>query len=124
LLYGIFSVVAGLIILINTNILATIIPILSGVWMIVNSVNKIQIAMELRDNKVAFWLVTFIFAIIILVGGVLLIVNPFKSALILSKTVGIIIIIYNILDIIDSVMIRVKLNNVVKDIVEIKEIKK
>ena len=63
LLYGIFSVVAGLLILFNTKILATIIPILSGVWMIINSVNKIQIAMELRDNNIKSWLITFIFSI-------------------------------------------------------------
>jgi len=50
LLYGVFSAVAGLMILFNTKILATIIPILSGVRMIINSVNKIQIAMELLDH--------------------------------------------------------------------------
>lgn len=123
LLYGIFSVVAGLIILMNSNILATIIPILSGVWMIVNSVNKIQIAMELRDNKINFWIVTFIFSIIILIGGVFLIVNPLKSVLLLTKTVGIIIVVYAVLDIIDSIVIKVKLKNAVNEIAEIKEVK-
>ncbi|MGN1001048.1 MAG: HdeD family acid-resistance protein [Bacilli bacterium] len=123
LLYGIFSVVAGLIILINNDVLVTIIPILSGVWMIVNSVNKIQIAMELRDNKINSWIGTFIFSIIILIGGVFLIVNPLKSALILTKTVGIIIVVYAALDIIDSIIIKVKLKNAVNEIAEIKEVK-
>lgn len=123
LLYGVFSTVAGLMILFNTKILATIIPILSGVWMIVNSVNKIQIAMELRDNKVSSWLITFIFAIIILISGAFLIINPFASAVLLGKTVGIVIIIYTVLDIIDSIIIRVKAKDVINQIVEIKEVK-
>ena len=123
LLYGVFSTVAGLMILFNTKILATIIPILSGVWMIVNSVNKIQIAMELRDNKVSSWLITFIFAIIILIAGAFLIINPFASAVLLGKTVGIVIVIYTVLDIIDSIIIKVKAKDIINQIVEIKEIK-
>ena len=117
LLYGIFSFVAGVVIIVNKNLLATIIPVLSGVWMIINSVNKIQIAMELRDRKVSSWIISFIFAIIILIGGTLLIINPFRGAVILSKTVGIIIVIYSILDIADSIYIKIK-SKQVKDLVE------
>lgn len=123
LLYGIFSVVAGLMILFNTQIFATIIPILSGVWMIVNSVNKIQIAMELRDSKINSWIITFIFAILILILGTILIINPFESVVFLGKTVGIFIIIYAILDIADSIMIKIKAKDVINEIVEIKEVK-
>ena len=121
LLYGIFSVVAGLLILFNTKILATIIPILSGVWMIINSVNKIQIAMELRDNNIKSWLITFIFSILILILGVLFIINPFASAVLLGKTIGIFIVIYAILDIVDSVIIKLKSKDVINQIIEIKE---
>lgn len=118
LLYGIFSVVAGIVIIVNKNILATIIPVLSGVWMIINSVNKIQIAMELRDKKINSWIISFIFAIIILIGGTLLIINPFRGAVILSKTVGIFIVIYALLDISDSVFIKVKTKKTKDSIIE------
>ena len=124
LLYGIFSVVAGIIIMVNKNLLATIIPVLTGVWMIINSVNKIQISMELRDRKLPSWIVSFIFAIIILVGGALLIINPINGAVLLSKTIGIIIVIYAFLDIVDSIYIKTKINNVVKDISVITEVEK
>ena len=118
LLYGIFSVVAGIIIMVNKNLLATIIPVLTGVWMIINSVNKIQIAMELRDNKIDSWFISFIFAILILIGGTLLIINPFRGAVLLSKTVGIFIVIYSLLDIADSVFIKVKTKEVKDAIME------
>lgn len=121
LLYGIFSVVAGIVIMVNSNLLAMIIPILSGVWMIINSVNKIQIAMELRDNKISSWIISFVFAIIILVGGALLIINPFGGALLLSKTVGIFIVIYAILDIADSIFIKIKSKEVTNKIIQIIE---
>ena len=107
--------------MVNSNLLAMIIPILSGVWMIINSVNKIQIAMELRDNKISSWIISFVFAIIILVGGALLIINPFGGALLLSKTVGIFIVIYAILDIADSIFIKIKSKDVSNKIIKIIE---
>ena len=123
LLYGIFSVVAGIIIMVNNHLLATIIPVLTGVWMIINSVNKIQLSMELRDNNIKSWIVSFIFAILILIGGSFLIVNPFNGAVILSKTVGILIVIYTILDISDSIFININTRKIISQIVEIKNIK-
>ncbi len=119
LLYGIFSVVAGIIIIVNKNLLANIIPVLTGVWMIINSVNKIQISMELRDRKLPYWIISFIFAILILIGGAFLIINPINGAVLLSRTIGIIIVIYSILDIADSIYIKVKVKSIVKDIVEV-----
>lgn len=116
LLYGIFSVVAGFIILFNSDILATIIPILSGVWVIINSVNKIQISMELRDQKINFWLVSFIFSVLMLIVGAFLIVNPLKSSLFVAKTIGVVIMIYSSLDIIDSIFIKIKTKKVAKEI--------
>ena len=124
LLYGIFSVVAGIIIIVNKNLLARIVRVLTGVWMIINKVNKIKIYMELRDKKLSTWYISFIFAILILIGGALLIINPINGAVILSKTVGIIIVIYSVLDISDSIFIRKKIKEIKNDIVEITEIQK
>lgn len=122
LLYGVFSEVAGLMILFNNDILATIIPILAGVWMIVNGVNKIQLSMELRDNKIKSWVSTFIFSIIVLVAGALFIINPLKGAFLISKTFGIVIIIYSICDIIDCIIIKIKSKNIYSNLeIKIKE---
>lgn len=124
LLYGVFSAVAGIIIIVNTKIFATIIPVLTGIWMIINSVNKIQIAMELRDNKISSWLVSFIFAIIILICGSIMVINPFRGAVLLSKTVGILIVIYSLLDIADSVFIKVKTKKEPNKIIEAQVVEK
>lgn len=124
LLYGIFSAVAGIVIIVNNNLLLTIVPVLAGVWMIINSVNKIQIAMELRDNKISSWLISFIFAIIILIVATLLIIYPARGAIIVSRTVGIFIVIYSILDIADSVLIKLKGKQVKQEIIEAQIVEK
>lgn len=119
LLYGVFSVVAGIIIMINYEFLAKIIPVLTGVWMIVNSVNKIQLSMQLRDNNIGSWIISFIFAIIILVCGSLLIINPLKVAFSISRMVGVIITIYSVLDIVDTIYIKTKTSNIKDNIIEV-----
>lgn len=120
-LLGIFCIVAGLILLMNENILGTIIPILTGVWMIINSINRISISMDLRDDKIAFWVITFIYAILTLVAGVLLILDPVNGGKLVTKTIGIIICVYSTLDVIDLILIRIKAKKVVKEVKKIIE---
>lgn len=120
-LLGIFCIVAGLILLMNENILGTIIPILTGVWMIINSINRISISMDLRDDKIPFWVITFIYAILTLVAGVLLILDPVNGGKLVTKTIGIIICAYSTLDVIDLILIRIKAKKVVKEVKKIIE---
>lgn len=120
-LLGIFCIVAGLILLMNENILGTIIPILTGVWMIINSINRISISMDLRDDKIPFWVITFIYAILTLVAGVLLILDPVNGGKLVTKTIGIIICVYSTLDVIDLILIRIKAKKVVKEVKKIIE---
>lgn len=120
-LLGIFCIVAGLILLMNENILGTIIPILTGVWMIINSINRISISMDLRDDKIPFWVITFIYAILTLVSGVLLILDPVNGGKLVTKTIGIIICVYSALDVIDLILIRIKAKKVVKEVKKIIE---
>lgn len=120
-LLGIFCIVAGLILLMNENILGTIIPILTGVWMIINSINRISISMDLRDDKIPFWVITFIYAILTLVAGVLLILDPVNGGKLVTKTIGIIICVYSALDVIDLILIRIKSKKVVKEVKKIIE---
>ena len=120
-LLGIFCIVAGLILLMNENILGTIIPILTGVWMIINSINRISISMDLRDDKIPFWVITFIYAILTLVAGVLLILDPVNGGKLVTKSIGIIICVYSALDVIDLILIRIKAKKVVKEVKKIIE---
>ena len=113
---GVFCIVVGLILLMNENILGTIIPIITGVWMIINGINRISIAMDLRDDKVSYWVITFIYAIITLIVGVLLILDPASGGKLVTKTIGIIICIYTIIDLVDLILVRVKCKKITKEI--------
>lgn len=113
---GVLCIVVGLILLMNKNILSIIIPIITGIWMIINSINRTSIAMDLRDANVSFWSITLIYSIITLVIGVLLILDPVNGGKLITKTVGIIICVYSVLDLVELILVKVKFKQVVTEV--------
>lgn len=102
----IFMVVAGIIIILNTELIASIIPILIGILMLINGISKIQFAFCLKSENVNLWISTFVLAILITIGGILFLVNPFGGAVAITKMIGLFIIVYSVLDMIDFLVIH------------------
>lgn len=116
LISGIFSMVCGLMLLINEDLLMILIPVFIGVWMIINGINKIQVSFEIKDLGEKSWIITFIYSILIMVLGGYFIVNPISGATTVTSFIGIILCIYAVLDIIDCVIIKVKVKSFKKEL--------
>lgn len=116
LISGIFSIVCGLMLLINEDLLMILIPVFIGVWMIINGINKIQVSFEIKDLGEKSWIITFIYSILIIVLGGYFIVNPISGATTVTSFIGIILCIYAVLDIIDCVIIKVKVKSFKKEL--------
>ena len=116
LISGIFSIVCGLMLLINEDLLMILIPVFIGVWMIINGINKIQVSFEIKDLGEKSWIITFIYSILIMVLGGYFIVNPISGATTVTSFIGIILCIYAVLDIIDCVIIKVKAKSFKKEL--------
>lgn len=115
--YGVLSIIVALVIICNPTAIATIIPIVLGGWMIINSIIKIQLSLNLKSYKNDKWLPTFIIATITLIWGALLIINPLKGALVITQVIGLFIIVYAVLDIVESNLIRKNIN-IVSDVID------
>lgn len=116
LISGIFSIVCGLMLLINEDLLMILIPVFIGVWMIINGINKIQVSFEIKDLGEKSWIITFIYSILIIVLGGYFIVNPISGATTVTSFIGIILCIYVVLDIIDCIIIKVKVKSFKKEL--------
>lgn len=116
LISGIFSIVCGLMLLINEDLLMILIPVFIGVWMIINGINKIQVSFEIKDLGEKSWIITFIYSILIMVLGGYFIVNPISGATTVTSFIGIILCIYAVLDIIDCIIIKVKVKSFKKEL--------
>ena len=116
LIPGIFSIVCGLMFILNEDMLLVLIPIFIGVWMIINGINKFRFAFELKDQDEKTWIITFIFSILIVLCGGYFIVDPIRGAKLVSQTLGIILCIYAVLDIIDCIIIKLKYKEIVTEV--------
>lgn len=110
---GVFSLVFGIIVMINPNIIGSIIPLLTGIWMIINGVTKLFYALSI--NKEGNATTSIIISLIILVCGLLLVFNPFGGAVMLTKLIGIFIIVYSVLDLIECYTLNKSIKEVTKN---------
>lgn len=114
LIYGVLLVIAGTFLIASPNALSTLFPIILGIWIIINSVTKFQYALVLKRVKNEDWVYTTIVSLLTFAWGVLLLYNPFASALAITQIIGIFIIVYAILDIIDNFIIRKNILDIAK----------
>lgn len=118
---GVFSLLFGIIVMINPNIIGSIIPFLIGTWMIINGIIKLSYALTI--NKESSATSSIIISVIILICGLLLIFNPFGGAIMLTKLIGIFVIVYSVLDLIECYTLKRTVKTFTKDIKDNKDSK-
>ena len=106
IIYGIVTIIFGVIIIQNYQALSSIIPIVLGVTIIVSSVGKLNYAFQLKADDNQLWKTTMIISIISTICGVVLLFNPFSAAIGIMKIIGIFIIVYAILDLVSTIAIK------------------
>ena len=105
IVYGIVCIILGVLVIQNPEAIASIIPFVLGLIIIINSATKLQYSFELYKEKNKLWLSTLILSIIMVVCGIVLIFNPFKGAILITRIVGVFILIYAVLDLISTFVI-------------------
>ena len=112
IVYGIVTIILGIIVIRSPHAIASIIPFIIGFIIIINSATKLQYSFELKKNNNDLWKSTMILAFITTICGLILILNPFKGAEFITKIVGILILIYSILDIVSTITIKNTVNKI------------
>ncbi|MBE6159807.1 MAG: hypothetical protein E7157_02030 [Lactobacillales bacterium] len=110
---GVFALIFGIIVMINPNIIGSIIPLLTGIWMLINGITKLYYALNISKEGNAT--TSIIISLIILVCGLLLVFNPFGGAVMLTKLIGIFVIVYSVLDLIECYTLNKSIKEVTKD---------
>ena len=103
---GLLSIILGFLILINPKTLAILIPIAIGLWFIVSSSYKLRISIALRSLNESIWLLLFVMSVIMMVCGIILIFNPLSGVIALTKIIGILIMVYSSIDVIEAMLIK------------------
>lgn len=103
---GILSFVLGIFILLKPVALSLLVCFALGIWIIISSSYKFRISMILKIQEEPIWLLTLILSILTMVCGVLLLLNPLGGILTIAQIIGILIIIYSVIDIIEAFIFK------------------
>lgn len=110
LIFGILSLIIGIFIMFNPLSLLNILNISLGIGLLIEGMHKLVYFLLIKkwDKKSSKILLASGFLLFFL--GIMIIINPFLT-LVITKTIGIFIILYNILNINDLVLLKRKFNN-------------
>ena len=118
IVYGTVTIIFGIIIIKNYQMIASIIPAVIGIAIIISSAGKLNYAFQLKTEENRMWKTTMILSIISTIFGVFLLFNPFKAAMGIMKIIGVFIIIYAILDLISTIAIKSNVKKIKKAVEE------
>ena len=110
LIMAVVTILIGLILIMNTALVASILPFILGIYFVVNGINRLQYALILKNNKADNYVASLIFSILIIICGALFIINPFGGALVITKVIGIFMIVYAFLDLTNSIILKKEIN--------------
>lgn len=102
LLYVLTTVILGIIALYNYKIVASIIPVVIGVWICIDSFIKLRMAIGIKNMGISSWNYPLVMSIISLSIGIFLLFNPFGTAVLMTQIAAVCIVIYSLIDIIQD----------------------
>lgn len=114
LITGIITVLISLILIINTKFVASILPFILGIYFVVNGINRLMYAVELKKQGFVDFSKSLVLALLIIFCGIIFIINPFEGALAITKIIGIFMIIYSLLDITNTVIVKKGMKDIEK----------
>lgn len=100
LIFGLMTVVIGIITIYYSNTIETILRIIIGIWIIYSSLVKFSVTLRLKNLGLPVWVYSLVLSILMLLCGLYVILN---AGTILA-TIGIAIIIYSVIDIVEDII--------------------
>ena len=107
---GVAAILLGIVLMFCTGTILSIFRIVIGVWIIYTGIMNLNTAIQWKDLQSRLWLLTVIFSILVVIGGIYILAN---SGAIL-ETIGVLIIIYGVMDIIERLIFMKKIDNYLK----------
>lgn len=112
LLLGLVTIISGIMLLVYKKDVINVFPIILGIWIIISNLFKLQLSINLSlflDNT---YLGLVLITILMIIFGLLLIINPFASFMTITVTAGTLLLITEVINLIESIYVIIKLNKV------------
>ena len=108
---ALISVILGVIVLFCSDIISGIFRIILGIWIIASGIRNFQTSLVWKEVKSGLWTLTVVFAMLMIIAGIVVLVSDTLAL----QIVGVIILIYAILDLITRAVFIKKVKNYLDD---------
>ncbi len=122
IVYGVVTIILGVLIIRNPSVIATFIPFIVGIIILINSAIKLTYALEAKNNEDEIWKSSLIMAIISAVCGIIILFNPFETSVAVFKIIGAFIVLYSVLDIIYMFEIKKEFKEVSRQVKKLEKV--
>lgn len=114
LIFAVLSFILGLFIIINPFSVMNFLTIGLGIWFLISGVLRLSYSFDLKKHKENYWLLTFVISIIKIIFGIMLIFNPFASGILLTEILGLFIIAFGLLNVVETFLYKRNIKSIKK----------
>ena len=107
---ALITVILGVIILFASDAILSVFRVIVGIWIIATGIMDLQTTLIWKEIKSPYWTVAVVLSLLMMLAGIIILINQN----ILLTTMGIIIVIYGVLDIVDRIIFMKKINDYMK----------
>lgn len=113
LVYGIIAVLLGIVIIVASNMIETLIRVIIGFWIVYSGAMRLGLALKLQKMEVdiKIWVSVLLMALVMLFCGIYIIAVPG----IIVATIGVLMIIYGVMDFIEEIIFRINEKDLMKE---------
>lgn len=97
---GLVWLVAGILVIVLKDFLISLLPVFFGLAVLLGGIAKIQFTLSFKRMNATRWYLELIGAVISIVLGTLILCNPFSTALLLMRIIGVALLIEGVQDLI------------------------
>ena len=119
LLYSFLSIISGVLILMDNSLITIIISAYIFANLMMSAINKINLAVVIKKLDLGNWILPLLVSLLLRAASVVVIINPINSTIVVTKTVGVVVIISAIIDLIEMIAIKCKVKNVKKELLDL-----
>ena len=119
LLYSFLSIISGVLILMDNSLITIIISAYIFANLMMSAINKINLAVVIKKLDLGNWVLPLLVSLLLIAASVVVIINPINSTIVVTKTVGVVVIISAIIDLIEMIAIKCKVKNDKKELLDL-----
>lgn len=103
---GLIWVVSGILIISLKSFLLSLLPFFFGLLMLIGGIGKLQYTLNFKRMGAARWYLELAATILSVIFGVVILINPFSTALLLMRIIGVALLIEGVQDLISRYLYK------------------